>query len=753
MYFRKTFFRAVALGIILILLGYAAVVWRSKAEAADLISGDLIKASHPSVYYYGANGKRYVFPNERTFKSWYADFSGVKKITDTELAAIAIGGNVTYRPGVKMVKIETDPKVYALGKGGVLRWIATEEVARALYGANWARQIDDLPDEFFTNYTVGSPINNLSDFVPSAERAVVSSINIDKNLAVVPLATPQPTPTPAPAPALTPTPTPVSSPSPQPTPTPTPIPEPTSAPQPAPEPTPATGTVRIFYTDLISGPNSGGENNAGVFVTIWGKNFGSSREASSVTVGGGTVAAYRLWTDAKIIVQLGSAARSGNIVVTTSNGNSNGVSFTVRNGNIYFVATNGNDQNSGSFSSPWKTIKKAVNSIAAGDTIYVQGGVSQTALDNFDASLSIETSGTNGSPKALVVYPGASVTIGSTTLEFGTRVPNIDIAATDWIFSGLILRGRMTALDIGGTGSSRWRVVGNDISCPVGNGVTGCFAASLASNIKFYGNEVHGISKSGTQPSKQYHAVYFTTDTNHVEVGWNHIHDNDTCRALQFHSSPLADGTGLNQYDLSVHDNRIHGDVCDGINFATVDPSKGAIRVWNNIIYNVGRGPDPPDDAANYTCVYVPGYTNAGTDGRGTVEVFNNTFFNCGSRRTLPSTGAIGRGEYSPNLIIELKNNIVSAESGENYISEESTTTYIRGSHNLFFGAGSAPAFLTGSISADPLFVSKTTADFHLRSGSPAINAGVSNFVYTDFDGVARPTGATHDLGAFEFVP
>lgn len=743
------------MAVILILLGYAAVLWYSQAEAAALTPGDLIKASRPSVYYYGADGKRYVFPNERTFKSWYLDFSGVKKITDTELAAIAIGGNVTYRPGVKMVKIETDPKVYALGKGGLLRWIASEEIALSLYGANWAQQIDDLPDEFFTNYTVGSPINNVSDFIPSAERAVASSINIDKNLNIVPLATPESSPvsTPAPQPTPTPAPTPAPTPTPTPTPVPTPTSEPTPASQPTPEPTPATGSVRIFYTDLLSGPNSGGENNAGAFVTIWGKNFGSSRGSSSVTVGGGTVATYRLWSDTKIIVQLGSAARSGNLVVATSIGGSNGVPFTVRSGNIYFVATNGNDQNSGSFSSPWRTIQKAVNSLSAGDTVYVRDGVSQTALDNFDAALSIETSGTNGSPKALVTYPGATVTIGSTTLPFGTRVPNIDIAVTDWVFSGLILRGRMTALDIGGTGSSRWRVVGNNISCPVGNGVTGCFAASLASNIKFFGNEVQGISKQGAQPSKQYHAVYFTTDTNHVEVGWNHIHDNNTCRALQFHSSPLAEGTGLNQYDLSVHDNRIHGDVCDGINFATIDPSKGAIRVWNNIIYDVGRGPDPPDDAANYTCVYVPGYTNAGADGRGTVEIFNNTFSNCGSRRVLPSAGAIGRGEYSPNLIIELKNNIVSAESGENYISEESTTSYIRGSNNLFFGAGSAPAFLTGNISADPLFVNKAAADFHLRSGSPAINAGVSNFVYTDFDGVARPTGATHDLGAFEFVP
>jgi len=52
-------------------------------------------------------------------------------------------------------------------------------------------------------------------------------------------------------------------------------------------------------------------------------------------------------------------------------------------------------------------------------------------------------------------------------------------------------------------------------------------------------------------------------------VGWNHIHDNFTCRALQFHSSPLCKPflrgrryNGFDQYDLHVHDNLIHGDNC-----------------------------------------------------------------------------------------------------------------------------------------------------------------------------------------------
>src|SRR5580765_2200340 len=72
---------------------------------------------------------------------------------------------------------------------------------------------------------------------------------------------------------------------------------------------------RIFFSDLESGPNTGGQNNHGVWVTIWGKGFGTERGKSTVTVGGGEAADYPIWTDSKITFQLGPAAKTGEIVV------------------------------------------------------------------------------------------------------------------------------------------------------------------------------------------------------------------------------------------------------------------------------------------------------------------------------------------------------------------------------------------------------------------------------------------------------
>jgi hypothetical protein len=138
-----------------------ALLFPSVAQAATLSPGDLIKASGPAVYYYAADGKRYVFPNEKTYFSWYSDFSSVVTITDAELAAILIGGNVTIRPGTKLVKITTDPKTYAVSdRCGMLHWIESETIAQQLYGDAWNQRIVDVPDAFFVDYSIGSSISS-----------------------------------------------------------------------------------------------------------------------------------------------------------------------------------------------------------------------------------------------------------------------------------------------------------------------------------------------------------------------------------------------------------------------------------------------------------------------------------------------------------------------------------------------------------------------------------------------------------------
>lgn len=152
-------------------------------KPADLSAGDLIRGqSFSAVYYFGKDGMRYVFPNSKTYFTWYDDFDTVKWLTDKDLATIQIGGNVTYKPGVKMIKINSDPKVYAVGGGGILRHVSTEAIAIALYGGNWNKMIDDVPDGFFPNYKIGGALESSSSFSVNAEKAEATDINTDKGL-------------------------------------------------------------------------------------------------------------------------------------------------------------------------------------------------------------------------------------------------------------------------------------------------------------------------------------------------------------------------------------------------------------------------------------------------------------------------------------------------------------------------------------------------------------------------------------------
>lgn len=177
---------AFVLAIIVGLSAFAALTQKASA-ATTVVSGDLIRgASFSAVYYMGADGFRYVFPNEKTYFTWYEDFDTVKFITDAELGAIQIGGNVTYRPYSKMIKINTDPKVYTVGENGSLYWVASETSATALYGSNWNTMIDDVPDGFFSNYTItggtadGSMVNaEWDNHTINADKSLVAPEEIE----------------------------------------------------------------------------------------------------------------------------------------------------------------------------------------------------------------------------------------------------------------------------------------------------------------------------------------------------------------------------------------------------------------------------------------------------------------------------------------------------------------------------------------------------------------------------------------------
>lgn len=171
---------AAALAVQQALLGGGAPATPPEAKA---LGGRLIKtAASSAVYYLGADGRRYVFPNEKTFNSWFPVAPAIHTVSAKEMAGYALGGNVTYRPGVRMLKIRTDPRIYAVGRNGLLRHVTSEAAAAALYGPAWNTHIDDISEAFFVNYRLGPPISGVLDYDFEAERVRVPTIDHDKGL-------------------------------------------------------------------------------------------------------------------------------------------------------------------------------------------------------------------------------------------------------------------------------------------------------------------------------------------------------------------------------------------------------------------------------------------------------------------------------------------------------------------------------------------------------------------------------------------
>lgn len=116
-------------------------------------------------------------------------------------------------------------------------------------------------------------------------------------------------------------------------------------------------------------------------------------------------------------------------------------------------------------------------------------------------------------------------------------------------------------------------------------------------------------------------------------------------------------------------------------------------------------------------------------------HIFNNVFYGIEARDT--DAFVYGYGTATNNIFYNLpEDNVVERD--------------IIGSHNLFLT--DEDTFGEDNVIGDPLFVDAENKDFHLQSGSPAINAGTTLADWTvDFDGEA--VSSPPEIGVFEFQP
>ncbi|MEK7108364.1 MAG: hypothetical protein AAB898_01710 [Patescibacteria group bacterium] len=143
------------LSLAALVIGVSLPVHSARAASA----GDLVKCEDFSaVYYLAEDGERYIFPNEKIYFSWYPDFHDVKTISCADLATLPLGDRIVYQAGTRLVKIPSDPSVFAVENNGVLREIPDEATAVELFGEDWDARVDDVSEAFWSSFIVGEPL-------------------------------------------------------------------------------------------------------------------------------------------------------------------------------------------------------------------------------------------------------------------------------------------------------------------------------------------------------------------------------------------------------------------------------------------------------------------------------------------------------------------------------------------------------------------------------------------------------------------
>src|SRR3989338_3748503 len=140
--------------------------------------------------------------------------------------------------------------------------------------------------------------------------------------------------------------------------------------------------------------------------------------------------------------------------------------------------------------------------------------------------------------------------------------------------------------------------------------------------------------------------------------------------------------------------------------------------------------------------------------------ITNNTIT---GNTSLYGAGGISVARYSSPVIT---NNIVWGNGTEIQDDPSQGANTITASHNIVQGGYAG----TGNINADPLFVDPLNGDYHLQTGSPAIDTGMNTSspaygsVVDDIIGTVRPQdgdglgagttgdGSDYDIGAYEYI-
>jgi len=360
--------------------------------------------------------------------------------------------------------------------------------------------------------------------------------------------------------------------------------------------------------------------------------------------------------------------------------------------------------NDGSLDLPWATLAHAMRQAQPGDTIYVRGGTYDEG--EIWISSGFGMGGRNGKFVTIIAYPGEEPIFNnpSRSMMIGTQYVRIE---------GLHFHQKRISVGYEGNKMSEHIEIINN-----------CFEGGYNPHIYFMCNK--GLIQGNTFTNSGSYCLYIMHGDSNI------IRDN-YCTGMGMYGIHVYDENKY-QYvgennpsitNLIIENNYISGSQTRAgiIISAGESSSKGieidGVTIRNNVITN--------NAGAGIAMYYYGSIRN--------VDVFNNVIY--GNDRGI---------HISADNIkdIRIKNNIF-AFNRQSQI-EASHVNNLVVTHNLYWqpaavGSGAVDSY---AVYGDPLFVNANGNDFHIREGSPAINAGVD--VGLPYNGVAP------DIGAFEYT-
>ena len=175
---------------------------------------------------------------------------------------------------------------------------------------------------------------------------------------------------------------------------------------------------------------------------------------------------------------------------------------------VYYVAPNGNDDYPGTEAQPWRTIGKAANTLAAGDTVYIRAGT-------YRERVVPQNSGSVGQLITYAAYPGETATIDGTGVDVPEYGGLFDLAGRDYIRVAGLRVIHSGYYGIVADTSSHITIEHNYTYDTYSSGIS----SWGSDNVIVDGNEVVGAC---TGPWQE-HISISSTDT--FEVRHNHVHD------------------------------------------------------------------------------------------------------------------------------------------------------------------------------------------------------------------------------------